>query len=131
MAQKTLDKYFSVSERSNYEICNYQQQCCNESGNSTSLMSTNVSTSKVASITVVSSDDEQERELSDEQPSEEEEVDEQMQLQEEEFVSETGVSNSSCECHCCTHLNVPHHPIDVSGSRVSLYYSISGRQKKA
>ena len=93
-------------------------------------MSTNVSTSKVASITVVSSDDEQERELSDEQPSEEEEVDEQMQLQEEEFVSETGVSNSSYECQCCTHLNVPHHPIDVSGSRVSLYYSILGRQKK-
>ena len=52
-----------------------------------------------------------------------------MMMQEKEY-AETVVSSNTCECQCCTQINVPHHPVDVSGSVVSLNYSASGKQKK-
>ena len=75
---------------------------------------------------VVVTNDEENDEVLDEK-----EVGEQMMMQEQEKeYAETVVFSNTCECQCCTQINVPHHPIDVSGSVVSLNYSASGKQKK-
>ena len=118
---KTLDKYFSlvnlVVEIAN---CDSQLQCCSVEGSGT-----NTNQLTTSEVVVITSDEENDEELN------EKEVGEQMVMQEQEKeYAETVVSSNAYEYQCYTQINVAHHPIDVSGSVVSLNYSASGKRKK-